>query len=72
MLRMIEKNKISTYYLDETIVKMRYGGESTSSIKKIVQGNRNIMKAFKKNNIPVSLFYPIIRLLPKVKQFLTK
>lgn len=72
MLRMIEKNTISTYYLDETIVKMRYGGESTSSIKKIVQGNRNIMKAFKKNNIPVSMFYPIIRLLPKVKQFLTR
>jgi len=72
MLRFIEKNQIKVHYLNETIVKMRYGGESTGSFKKIIEGNRNIMKAFKKNNIPVSPFYPIIRLLPKLKQFFIK
>lgn len=70
MLRFIEKYQIKTEYLDETIVKMRYGGESTGSLKKIIEGNRNVMKAFKKNGIDVSPFYPIIRLLPKLKQFI--
>lgn len=72
MLRFIEKHQIRVFYLDGTIVKMRYGGESTGSIKKIIVGNRNIMKAFKKNDILVSPFYPVFRLLPKLRQFFIK
>ena len=59
-------------FLDEVLVKMRYGGESTGSIKKIIAGNKNIMKAFKKNDLDVSYLYPFYRLLPKLKQFITK
>lgn len=66
MLRFIQKYKISTYYLDKTIVKMRMGGESTSSLIKIIEGNKNVMRAFKKNGISISPFYPIFRLTPKV------
>jgi len=69
MLRFIEKYRIKTYYLDETIVKMRYGGESTGSIKKIITGNINIRKAFHKNGIQVPPFYTVQRILTKVKQF---
>jgi len=71
MLRFIERYQIKTHYLDRVIVKMRYGGERTGSIKKIIEGNRNIMKAFKKNGLKVSPFYPIIRLIPKLKQFIS-
>ena len=66
MLRFIEKNHISTYYLDRYFVKMRMGGESTGSISKIIKGNKNVLRAFRKNGIPVSPFYPVIRLTPKV------
>ncbi|WP_299576272.1 glycosyltransferase family 2 protein [uncultured Sunxiuqinia sp.] len=72
MLRFIEKNCIKVSFLDETIVKMRYGGESTGSLKKIIEGNRNILRAFKKNGIKVSPFYPVLRLIPKLKQFISK
>jgi len=72
MLRFIEKHQIKVSYLDETIVKMRYGGESTGSLKKIIEGNRNIMRAFKKNGIKVSPFYPALRLIPKLKQFISR
>ena len=72
MLRFIEKHKIKVEYLNETIVKMRYGGESTGSLKKIIEGNRNVMKAFRKNGIKISPFYPAIRLIPKIKQFILK
>ena len=66
MLRFIEKHQISNLYLDRYLIKMRMGGESTGSIKKIIIGNKNIMRAFKKNGFKVSPFYPIKRLLPKV------
>ena len=72
MLRFIEKHKIDVCFLDEVLVKMRYGGESTGSIKKIIAGNKNIMKAFKKNDLDVSYLYPFYRLLPKLKQFIPK
>ncbi len=66
MLRFIEKHQISNLYLDRYLIKMRMGGESTGSIKKIIIGNKNIMRAFKKNGFNVSPLYPIKRLLPKV------
>lgn len=65
MLRFIEKHQISNYYLDRYFIKMRMGGESTGSIKKIIEGNKNVLRAFKKNGFKVSPFYPIIRLFPK-------
>lgn len=65
MLRMIEKHKIKIEYLDRFFVKMRTGGESTGSLIRIFQGNINVMRAFKKNRIPVSYFYPVKRLVPK-------
>lgn len=69
MLRFLEKHQISTYFLDEYIVKMRLGGESNKSISNILKGNKNTIKAFRKNGISVSPFYPIYRLAPKLKQF---
>lgn len=65
MLRLIEKHKISNLYLDRYFVKMRMGGESTGSINKIITGNKNILRAFKKNGFKVSPLYPIKRLFPK-------
>jgi len=69
MLRFIEKYKIKAYYLNETIVKMRYGGVSTTSLKGIIVGNRNVLKAFRKNGVKVSPIYTINRIVSKLKQF---
>ena len=66
MLRFIEKHGIRTKYLDRYMVRMRMGGESTGSIKNIIRGNKNIFRAFRKNEIKVSPLYPVYRLLPKV------
>lgn len=70
MLRFIEKNRIRTKYLDRYMVKMRIGGESTRNIANIVKGNRNIIRAFRKNDIQVSWVYPVYRLFPKVVSLL--
>lgn len=69
MLRFLEKHKTNTYYLDETIVKMRYGGVSTTSLRGIYEGNKNVLKAFKKNGIKVSPFYTLNRFTKKASQF---
>lgn len=70
MLRYIEKNKLTNKYIPRTFVKMRLGGESTGSFNKIIQGNRNVLRAFKKNGYSVSPLYFIYRLLPKVLNIL--
>lgn len=69
MLRFIEKYKISLLYLNEYLVKMRLGGETSKNIINIFKQNLECMRAFKENNLDCSILYPFYRLLPKVKQF---
>lgn len=66
MFRFIEKNRIPSRYIPEVMVKMRMGGESTGSLKKMIEGNRNVLKAFKKNGYKVPSFYLLKRLVPKL------
>jgi glycosyltransferase involved in cell wall biosynthesis len=65
MLRFIERNKLPNKYIPYTFVKMRMGGESTGSLSKIVLGNKNVLRAFRKNGFKASRFYLIRRLVPK-------
>ncbi len=65
MLRFIEKNGATVRYIPCVFVKMRYGGESTRSIKSIFVGNRHILRAFKKNGYDVSPLYTVKRLVSK-------
>ena len=65
MLRFIEKHGIKNRYMNRFFIRMRIGGESTGSVKKIITGNKNVIRAFKKNGIQISIFYPIIRIFPK-------
>lgn len=67
MLRFFEIGRITNRYLPYTLVKMRIGGESTGSLSNIIKGNKNVLKAFKKNGIKVPRFYVFKRLLPKIK-----
>lgn len=69
MLRFMEKYKIQGTYLPFPMVRMRLGGATNKSIKNILKGNQECMQSFKSNDIKVSVFYPIIRLIPKLKQF---
>lgn len=66
MLRFIEKEQIPNAYLDRCFVKMRWGGESTGTLRNIIKGNRNILKAFRSNGLKPTRFYLVRRLAPKV------
>lgn len=72
MLRFIEKHKITTSYIQSVLVKMRVGGESNRCLKNSLQGNINCIKAFKKNGFKIGVFYPFVRLLPKISQFFVR
>ena len=48
MLRFLDKEKISTTYLKEPLVKMRLGGETNKNFKNIYRQNIECVKALKK------------------------
>ncbi|WP_299435379.1 glycosyltransferase family 2 protein [uncultured Maribacter sp.] len=69
MLRFLEKHQIKSSYINFPMVRMRLGGATNKSLKNIYQGNKECIKAFKKNEIPVNFMYSVYRLVPKLKQF---
>lgn len=70
MMRFLAKYKIKSHFLDKYFVRMRSGGESNGTLKNILRGNQNIMRAFKEHNVPAAPLYPVFRLLPKIAQSL--
>jgi glycosyltransferase len=71
MLRFLGKHKISTAYLPEVLVKMRWGGKSNKSIDNIILKSKEDYRALKNNNIGgiYSLFMKNFR---KISQFFKK
>lgn len=70
MLRLLETNHASSAYVDRCFVKMRHGGESSGSVKNVLTGNKNILRAFKKNGLQAPPFYMIRRLAPKIAEYI--
>jgi glycosyltransferase involved in cell wall biosynthesis len=68
LYRFFEKYKITTTYLNEYIVKMRIGGESTKGIKSNIKGNMEIYSILKKYNQRFCFLVLQIRLLRKILQ----
>ena len=70
MLRFVERYNIKLHYLPEALVKMRLGGATSKNLENIIKQNKECVKAFKTNGLPIGPFYLFWRFLPKVKQFL--
>jgi len=68
-LRLLEKHKISSAYISQTLVRMRDGGKSNKSIWWQMKANFGCYKAFKINNLKVSLFFIFKKPLYKLWQF---
>ena len=71
MLRFFEKHQLKSNYIDKTIVIMTAGGAS-NTFSGIMQGNKDINRSFKNNNIKKSNFYFFYRYLPKIKTIVFK
>ncbi len=68
MLRFLEKYNVSSFYLEEFILKMRLGGESNRSFSNIRKGNKEIIDAFKKHQIKIPFYYTYKRWMAKLFQ----
>jgi len=71
MLRFIHKHKIKTAYLPQTIVKMRTGGVSNSSLKNRLDSSRNDLRAMRRNGIVFPELAALLKPLRKLPQFLS-
>ncbi len=72
MLRFIVKHGAKTFYFNKASVKMRMGGASTKGFDNFIKQNMEVYKSFKLNNLKVSIFYPVLRIVPKILQFLKR
>jgi glycosyltransferase involved in cell wall biosynthesis len=72
MLRMLYKHDLKAEYLDETIVKMRVGGVSNSSIKNRIEANNDDRKAWEINGLKPKWYTLYLKPISKISQFLIK
>ena len=70
MLRFLFNNGLSAVYLPQTLIKMRVGGVSNSSLKNRLQANREDRRAWKINNLTPKWYTLFVKPASKVMQFL--
>src|SRR6056297_628016 len=68
MLRYLVKGRIRLGYIPEVMVKMRVGGESNKSLRKIVQKSREDYRAIRRNGVG-GLGTLAMKNLSKIQQF---
>lgn len=70
MIRFIEKGRISTFYTPFLLVTQRFGGASNNSLKSMLKSNREVLRAFDKNNLPRPSFFFLKKQIPKLLKLL--
>lgn len=70
LLRFIYVYNINYEYIKYTFVNMKLGGLSTSGLDSLIQINKEILYAFKINNLKTNYFYLYSRYLKKSFQYL--
>src|SRR5574340_992946 len=61
LLRLIEKHRIKTTYIPALITRFRMGGVSNRSLRNILRGNREILRALRTNGVRISPLWPITK-----------
>ncbi len=70
MLRVFKKNVYKSIYINRLIVRMRLGGATNKSFKNILNGNKEIINAWKNNQLAPPIFLMFIRFYKRLIQFL--
>jgi glycosyltransferase involved in cell wall biosynthesis len=69
MLRLFEVHRIRTEHIPEVMVRMRMGGVSNSSIRNVVAGNLEAMRACRKHHFAVNPWFMVRKVLSRLPQF---
>lgn len=72
MLRFLYKQKISSSYIPQVLVKMRTGGISNVTLKSRIKANREDRLAWKVNGLKPASFTLILKPLSKLRQWVVK
>ncbi len=72
MLRFLEKEKISTWYIPDVLIKMRIGGASNRSLKNIIIKTAEDYRAWKANNLQKKFYTIPFKNLSKIPQFFSR
>jgi glycosyltransferase involved in cell wall biosynthesis len=70
MLRYLYKHGISTYYIPETLVRMRVGGKSNITLKNRIRANNEDYNAWIVNELRAKFYTRYLKPLRKLTQFI--
>ncbi|MGY3055255.1 glycosyltransferase involved in cell wall biosynthesis [Pedobacter sp. UYEF25] len=70
MLRIFKRYNFKSFYFNRLLVKMRLGGASNSSIKNISDGNREVLRAWRNNQLKVPFLLMPKRFFKRIIQFI--
>jgi len=70
MLRMFKKHHFKSKYVKRLIVKMRLGGTTNQSFTNIVVQNKEILKAWKNNDLRAPPYLMLLRIFKRLAQFI--
>ncbi len=71
MLRLIEKYRIHVQYIPKPFVRMRAGGRA-NTLRGIIQGNREIIQAFHRNDMAFPPAFFVTKFFRKARQFVRR
>lgn len=69
-LRLLDIAHIRTAYLPEILVRMRAGGASNASLRNVIQGNFEAVRACRKHGLPGGFRFVTGKILSRIPQFL--
>ncbi len=70
MFRMMKKYRFNIKYINILIVKMRLGGATNQSFSNILNQNKEILKAWKKNSLKAPFYLMPLRIFKRLMQFI--
>lgn len=70
MLRLFKKFQFNHLFINALFVKMRLGGATNASFKNILDGNKEIMKAWRINHLRLPFFLMPKRMIKRLSQFI--
>lgn len=70
MLRIFKKHTFKSKYINRLIIKMRLGGATNQNFSNIVNQNKEILKAWKNNDIKAPFYLMPLRIFKRLVQFI--
>lgn len=70
MLRILKKFEFRSLYIPRLMVKMRLGGATNRSLKNILDGNKEIVTAWKNNGLKLPVFFIPLKIFKRLSQFI--